>query len=245
MIDVVYKLGIGSRFEDKELRYSLRSLSNFKDLGKVFIIGHKPNWINYEKLIHISCHDSYLSNKDANLINKLILACCDSRLSENFLNFSDDQVILKKIDKAYFQTPKYDNNHLSNVLNQNRKLNRWQQRLKKTVDILRQRNYLYNCYEAHLPYLLNKHKYPEVLFRYDYGFDKGYVGNTLYFNTIKANGSNVREIDLCRLEKKYTESQIEILCKGKIILNYTEAATNEDLFMFLRKNFYDKSIYEI
>ena len=98
MIDVVYKLGIGSKFNNKELKYSLRSLKNFKNLGTIYIVGEKPHWIDKDIVVHIPASDPYAVNKDANLIQKLMLACNDFNLSEYFLNFSDDQLILKPID---------------------------------------------------------------------------------------------------------------------------------------------------
>lgn len=81
MIDVVYKLGNGSRFDDAELRYSLRSLSNFRDLGKIYVVGKKPAWI--KNVIHIPAGDPYKSNKDANIINKIILAATHSDITAN------------------------------------------------------------------------------------------------------------------------------------------------------------------
>lgn len=245
MIDVIYKLGVGSKFEDKELRYSLRSLSNFKDLGNVFIIGHQPNWINYDHIIHIQAQDCYLSNKDANLINKIILACLDNRLSDQFLHFSDDQVLLQQVDKVFFERPLVDNSHISNITGPGKKLNRWQQRLQNTVNKLKERGYQYNCYEAHIPYLIDKNKYPGVLFRYDYGFDRGYCGNTLYFNTTKAHGKDKRECDVARIEKQHSLEQLIKFCDNKLIFNYTDGAINQDLFVFLQKQFPNKSKYEL
>ena len=79
-IDVVYKLGLNPDWGNyEELRHSLRSLCNFENLGNVFIVGQKPDWI--QEVIHIPALDSYKRNKDANLINKLILACSNPLLS--------------------------------------------------------------------------------------------------------------------------------------------------------------------
>jgi hypothetical protein len=73
-IDVVYTLGTESSWQDNELRYSLRSLErNFPDLGRVWIVGHKPAWLT--GVVHIPMADVHKQNKDANLIDKILAAC--------------------------------------------------------------------------------------------------------------------------------------------------------------------------
>jgi hypothetical protein len=60
-IDVVYPLGTGSVWQDNELRYSLRSLEkNFPDLGRVYVVGHKPDWLG--NVEHIPFGDSQSPN---------------------------------------------------------------------------------------------------------------------------------------------------------------------------------------
>ena len=55
MISVVYPLGTGSKWQNNELRYSLRSLSKISGIGDVFIVGEKPDWVR--NVIHIPCKD--------------------------------------------------------------------------------------------------------------------------------------------------------------------------------------------
>ena len=94
-IDVVYPLGTGSRWNDNELRYSLRSLEkNFPDLGRVWIVGHRPAWLT--GVVHVAMDDVHRHNKDANLIDK-ILAACRAGVSERFVRMSDDQVFLRPV----------------------------------------------------------------------------------------------------------------------------------------------------
>ena len=52
-IDVLYILGIGSKFGNEELKYSLRSLETYvKDYGRVFITGVFPPFIDKSKVIY-------------------------------------------------------------------------------------------------------------------------------------------------------------------------------------------------
>ena len=72
-IDVVIPLSAGSRHGDAELRYALRSMCrHFEDLGRVWVIGHRPAWLRGVE--HIPARDDH-SSKDINIIRKLEPAC--------------------------------------------------------------------------------------------------------------------------------------------------------------------------
>lgn len=244
LTDICYKLGIGSKYQDDELRYSLRSLSNFKDLGKVYIVGHKPRWI--QNVIHIPASDPYEVNKDKNLQDKIILACLDKDITQQFLHFSDDQLLLQPIDVTFFERPLINNKYLRDVSVPGKKLNRWQRRLWRTFEVLKKNNLKFDCYEAHIPYLVDKDLYPRTLLKYDTGYDLGYTGNTLYFNTIGAKGKVIEAFDMLRLEKQEESVQaIQTLAKDKLILNYTDSAINNILFDYLKQLFPEKSQYEL
>lgn len=244
MIDVVYKLGSGSIHNNIELRYSLRSLKNFLPLGKVYVVGFCPPWINKENVIHVPAEDPYEVNKDGNLINKMILATTLPELSEGFVNMSDDQLFLQPVDYEEIKTPYIENKHYEQKEGQ--RIGRWQTRLLKTRDLLKQKNLPFDCFESHLPCLLYKRNYASVMFRYPYGFDKGLCGNTLYYNTLKIKGRELQPNTLARIIEPIANKQvIEQICQGKTYLNYTEKGTNEHLLLFLQKIFSEKSIYEL
>jgi len=240
-VDVVYTLGVESKFDNQELRYSLRSLQYFKDLGLVYIIGHSPGWV--ENFIHIPCQDPYLCNKDANLISKLILGCCSKILSDKFLWFSDDQILLKECSSNDFLVPIIDNSHL--IRNPTKPKNRWVMRLERTVAVLKERGHRWDCYESHTPYLIDKELYPKTLFQYDYGSDIGYCGNTLYFNSLNIKGKETAKDQIgLLLEPVHHVEKIEEICKNKMFLNYQDKAINENLLLYLQKKFPNKSQYE-
>jgi hypothetical protein len=240
-IDVVYKLGNRTKDNDLELRYSLRSLSNFKDLGKVYIVGCKPDWV--QNVNFISCQDCFCTNKDANLINKLILATQEPGISQEFLNFSDDQVLLKECTYEDFIIPFYDNSLIN--WKQDQKLSRWKTRLKNTVRALSERGLPTNCYETHIPTLINIYNYTKTVFQYNYPEGQGMCGNTLYFNTIKKEGKIVPDNYLAKIEGALLDIKVlESLCDGRLHLSYAEMATNDILYLYLSNRFPDKSKFE-
>lgn len=115
-MDIVYVLGKGSVWNDNEIRFSLRSLAkNVRDIGKVFIVGERPNFL--KNVIHIPCEDS-CSVAWQNTYKKTLLACKDPRLSENFLHMNDDFFVIEPIKAAEFpfyynknRLPQYNLNH--------------------------------------------------------------------------------------------------------------------------------------
>ena len=44
-MDIVYILGNGSKFNNEEIRYSLRSLEKFVNFDRVFIVGECPKFL--------------------------------------------------------------------------------------------------------------------------------------------------------------------------------------------------------
>lgn len=241
-IDVVYKLGTGCDWGDfDELRYSLRSLSNFKDLGKVFIVGHDPFWT--KNVIHIPSTDSYRSNKDGNLISKIILACTHEDLSEQFINFSDDQFLIEPVTKQDFEFPIIENKHIE--FGSGKKINKWQRRLRRTIEALKEKGHRYDCYESHVPVMLNKSDYPTILFSYPYGEDIGMCGNTLYFNSKGIVGRKNRVI-MSRLDRKFSsQSELKRFIGKAKFLNVVGRHVNETFKQYLKNKFPKKSVYEI
>lgn len=243
-VDLVYKIGSTCEWENyNELRYSIRSAEeHFKDLRNIIIVGFKPFWVN-EKVIHIPAIDPYRGNKDGNLINKMILACLDERTSDEFINISDDQYFLKDVYYDDFKINYIDNSHY-NGINNDRKT-RWLTRLERTRKVLESQSLAYNCYDAHIPYMLNKKLYPKTLFKYDYGCDLGYCGNTLYFNTILDKPQAINSSILTRLQAKCDYQEIVKLTTVSRFLNHTYKAINDDLKTFLKEKFNKASSFEL
>jgi hypothetical protein len=93
-IDIVYILGKGSRWNDNELRFSLRSIEkNFADAGKIFVVGECPGWLT--GITHIPAPDKY-DNKILNAIVKYTVAASDPRIGKDFVLMNDDIFFIRK-----------------------------------------------------------------------------------------------------------------------------------------------------
>lgn len=140
-----------------ELRMTLRSLSRLQDLGRVFIIGYIPTWINQENVTFIPFPDPY-GAKDANLLNKLVRLSTEDSLNDDFIVFSDDQPLLSDVYSDDFQAYGMED------LKDRRKFNTgWMKRLRDTMDVLREAGMPTYNFEGHIPYMVNKDKIRDLL----------------------------------------------------------------------------------
>lgn len=95
MSSIVIPLGSGSRHGNRELLYALRSFEkNLAGITNVVIVGECPDFL--QNIIHIPRPDS--SHKQANIRNKILMACYDDRVTEDFCFLNDDVFIMKGLD---------------------------------------------------------------------------------------------------------------------------------------------------
>jgi hypothetical protein len=244
-IDIVYKIGIKSQWDNyEELRYSIRSfVKNFKNLGNIYIIGHKPEWVQNVK--HIECSDPYKHNKDANLILKLIIPCLDKDLSDDYLNLSDDYFAIKPFDISFFDFAIIYNEPLKNIAekqSKNQGINKWEARIKSSIEALKEKGFEGNCFESHMPVLYNKNLYPKTILQYSWGEGFGMVGNTLYFNSINAKSRSVEKSDLLRIT--HISSSGRLNDNDYTFLNISSKVCVNEIKTFLQNKFPEKTKFE-
>lgn len=93
-LDLVYVLGNDSKWNNNELRFSLRSIEMYlKNYGNVYIVGRKPKWLT--NVIHIPCEDTETPSQ--NILKKIKLACNKYKLTENFMFMNDDYFFTKEV----------------------------------------------------------------------------------------------------------------------------------------------------
>lgn len=241
LIDVVYPIAggtqgrksIGSRWDNNELRYSLRSLEkNFPNLGRVFIVGYKPEWLT--GVTHIPAEDIHHKNKDANLIDKVLLAC-NADVSETFVRLSDDQCLLRPWGggEAY---------HAGSA-DVNRK-GRWWRRMARTCDHLKAMGLPTHYYETHSPQPVNREEFKLVMGAVDYQTPPGMNINTLYFNSVDIPRHSIKG----KKASFHNPATIEAIRKGsegRVFFGYSEAGTTDVLKGFLEEQFPTPSRFEL
>lgn len=110
-MDIVYPIKKGgSKSEDAELRYSLRSLERHLrvDVRDLFIFGYLPSWVRDAQ--HIPMEDR--RDKAINLREKYRRMCSVGELSNPFLLLDDDHIFLR--DTA--EVPLHTNGELKDLV---------------------------------------------------------------------------------------------------------------------------------
>lgn len=132
--------------QGKELRYSIRSLSNLTNWnGQVFVIGDSEAWFS-QKIQLIEAPKS--ADKYADSQGKLLAATQHKRIPDNFIYMNDDFYITTSTEAS----PLYD----GKLIATNNK-NRWQQTKANTKAYLEQQGIQEPLdYDIHTPIVFNK-----------------------------------------------------------------------------------------
>jgi hypothetical protein len=229
-MDVVYIVGNGSKWNDNELLFSLRSLYQYAtDLGKVFIVGHKPNFVS-DKVIHIPFTET--KAKDQNIADKLLVAANTKEISANFLYMTDDVFFLKPFEISKTKT------YHKGEIDITRECN-YGQLLKVSKAMFENKGFPTKNFDTHIPIIMNKTKLKKAYAFFDYNESPiGYLTKTMYCNYNKIKGEQVKD-NFCYFDKNW-RSKIED--KENIVI--CDISVNQNLFDFLKENLLTPSIFE-
>jgi len=236
-LDVVIPLGNGSKNDNWEIRFALRSLEqNVKNIGNIYIMScYAPDWLQNVTIIPVP--DKHKRNKDANLIDKVLAACRLTELSDDFLRMSDDQVCINAWD-ALDSIPVHNGRNPEFLIKR-----KWQRRLHRTWQYLVAHGVFidYN-WDAHVPQPYNKIKFLELIENANYEEPPGYCINTLYFG-------------LLHEKKRIEQNEIKVTIENggainidsppnKVWLGYNDSGLANGLFKWLSDKFPNKCKYE-
>ncbi len=186
MIDVVIPLGTGSEYDNFELRNCLRSIEQYLiGVKNVFIIGECPEWV--QNVFYIPTYDNQNRKwKDRNIYNKLLLACNDTRISEDFLFFNDDHYLTKPVQADEFPYY-YRERDMLRTIDAIKNDFPWTESLRNTRDYLVSNNCDVKMFDMHCPIIYNKEKL-KVLEAVNWYKEYGYGIKSLYCNLNKIEG---------------------------------------------------------
>lgn len=156
--DILIPLGTGSKFDNIELRFCLRSIEmHLLDIRNIFIIGECPAWV--KNCFRIFCEDKPgVINRAYNIYKKIMLGCSNPDLSENFLFLNDDHFLLKDFEAAdfpYLHRGPIIPHRIGNEA-QERQMSNTVKMLKNVVD----ESY---DYDIHCPIVYNKEIFSKML----------------------------------------------------------------------------------
>lgn len=196
-MDIVYTLGRGSKYNDFELRMSLRSLEeNLSSFDKVWIVGHLPGWI--QNVEHIPAEDTNPIS-DRNIFEKLKLAC-SSEVTEDFLFVNDDHYLL-----SYFKTenfPYYCHGTLEEYVKRRPSIgDAYGKRAKNSLEYLKRKGLPIKHFDIHYPIIYNKTKFLEVM-DMDWANSSGYILKSIYANSLKIEGVEIDDHKMNQIPRK-------------------------------------------
>ena len=177
MPDIIIPLGPGSKFNNDELRISLRSVEKNLDVDKVYVATTIDiPWL--KNAIKVPVDDPWDNNKDKNLIYKVVKTLEMYPEIDKFYFWSDDFVILQPIGSNHINI--YNDRSLD-YFKANPPTTKWQKRLANTLNILKVYGYDASVnWDSHTPLLLSSKDIVSraTLFEYD-SFAANYTVCTL------------------------------------------------------------------
>lgn len=184
MTSICIPLNNRSTQKNLELRYCLRSIEqHLRGVGDIFIIGYCPEWVT--GCIHIPAEEDPRNRfRDRNIMNKMLAASKDERVSDDFLMIHDDHFLLKDYEAGVF--PYY---HCGPLVPGEGQYGKTKQ---NTLNILGQ----INNYDTHCPILFNKGIFMKSVPLIDWSQWYGYCLKTLYCGVNLIMGEYMEDIKI-------------------------------------------------
>lgn len=238
LTDLLWPIGGGSVLNDDELRYSLRSVEkHLKNFGKVYIVGKLPSFL--KDVIHIP-YDDVDRSKETNIYKKVLRACQDETISDQFLFLNDDHFFLEDLDAPTF--PYFYKSDLVVTLQRLGQHNMYRRSVLRTAQELQQLGLPTNNFDTHTPIIYDKHKFIDVMTKYDWTNRYGFIVKSLYANSLKIEG--VREPD-CKLNYETNKENIYNIIRGRKVWSIGNKAVCNELKEVLQELYPTPSRWEI
>lgn len=242
-MDVLYVLGSGSRWGNRELRYSLRSVAaHLKDVGKVYVVGDDPGFLSKEvKFIKVhELHDPKL-NPAGNIINK-VLAACKAGLSGTFLLMNDDFLFTKDVKGAFL--PLYHKGKFSDYPKSYFTDTNYRLRMGKTFRILEQQGIDALNFGIHVPMPMHRDVLVKMLDNINWQEGVGISLRTVYGNLNAGLHGGVVQAKDPNIKSHLSRGEIEAVAAKLGLLSYNDHGLNRELKDWIRTRWAEMSRYE-
>jgi len=238
-LDILIPLGKGSRWQDNELRYCLRSIEkSLVGVGNIFIVGECPEWLT--GVIHIPFSDvPGYGYRDKNIFLKIMAGCEDKRLSDDFLFMNDDHYLLQNFIIEEF--PYFNQGLLKDKINSMGDGIPYKKVLVNTYDAMRRHHWLLD-FDVHCPIIYNKKRFalsfPEIKSWPDYGF----AIKSMYCNKNGIEGIACEDL---KFRDKLTAGQIKVVLQGRSFFSIGDRCLHGEMKQVLEELYPIKSKYEL
>lgn len=240
-MDILIPLGHGSRWQNNELRYCLRSVEqNFSGVDNVYIIGQKPDWI--QNVNHIAVEDIRDGKfRDYNIYLKIVAGCRTAELSEDFLYMSDDHFILQEYLIREF--PYYYRGNLEDKIASFSEYVPYVNVLKNTYYYLDKNLFPTKDYQVHCPVIYNKGEFIK-LFPSPWP-EYGFALKSIYCNQALIDNSKDIFIPDCKISIRQDRAGLLKAIENRPFFSIGNRALDNTMKALLEELFPNKSKYEI
>jgi hypothetical protein len=235
---IAIPLGTGSRWNDTELRYCLRSAEkHLTGYGDVFIIGERPEWLR--NVIHIPCPDygDKTYDKERNIYGKIMAACADDRVTDDFFFMNDDHFLLQDYEAGKF--PYYCQGWLGEFMT----VTDYNNTVRNTNELLWPLGHDCLYFDIHCSIVYSKEKFTWCVSDADWSKPFGYCIKTVYGNTVA--GLQAIEYPDLKINEVYSSDKIRKLIAGRPWFSIGDQAREGGLLKVLQELYPRKSKYEL
>jgi hypothetical protein len=228
-MDIVIALGTGSRWQDNELRYSLRSIEAYlKGFdGKVIIVGQKPKWL---KNVHFIALDDVPGRKNFSIFQKIVNSL-DSVEGDDFIFWNDDHFLLKPLHikdfKFWYDQDCHYYAHKATGL--------YKKAITNTNNLPGKNNYYT---DIHTPIIYNKHRFAKLL---QLPWKQEFVIKSAYTKMEDGPFESMKDL---KLSMRYDLNQWIGLTHNKLFFSIGSYAVDYNFKIFMNQLYPNKSKYE-
>lgn len=240
MTSIVIPLATGSTASrwGEELRYCLRSIKkHLKGYGEVFIVGQAPAWLKNVTVIPATDHDKTYY-KERNIFNKVMLACQDERVTNNFLFMNDDHFLLSDFEAGSF--PYYYDGTISD---QATRTTPYVNTVINTACYIEDNKVPY--FDIHSPILYNKDLFSRWMPTLNWERKYGYCIKTMYcgFNSVLLDTNQQPYPDL-KISGSKTSTEIKALIKDRLFFSTNDNSRDGGMLAVFQELYPNKSKFE-
>jgi hypothetical protein len=237
-LDVVYVLGTGSRFDNNEIRLSLRSIEKNLSHRNVFIVGEKLAWFKTLRTgLKTIKMDDVGDDKLINTREKLKKVCNHKDLSDDFILMNDDFFIMKPTHDI---KPEHRDKLKSSYKKHPSQKGYYAQAMKDTIDFLYKNGIKEPLdFSLHRPFIFNKKKLLKVIELMEQD-GRQLLTRTIYGNMEGIKGTKKKDVKI----KSVQDFEDPFFIENDVI-STTDAIVKRKAFRcFMHPHFYKQSKYE-
>lgn len=245
-MDILYIVGTGSKWDNNELKYSLRSLEkNGTGINRVMIVGEKPKFV-IDDMPYMYCFDKYgkfFAHK--NIYNKIKIAIHSGMLPDHFLISSDDHFYYRPTDFDNYPVY-YREREIPAEIPANVKHNLYQLSLQETRKFLLKHGLPVYQTNPHANTHIDVNLWKDNLDLFTKAQELRWGGETncIMGNLMIANGIIPEPIEDCKVYSFEDRAEFDEKIKNVHVFSMADKALNCGIGSILSEMFPEKSRWE-